>query len=200
MAKKKSKTAAANAARRKQGPTKRTDYKNGRPITAAAKKKAKRTSSGSGKRTGGRQSSNPGGSSMVKKTRASAAAGSQKYIGASRNKVTKRLSQKRVDTMQQKAQERNKAGVTVKGRQRAGQAFKKKYQSIEKEYKNLGMKPDKKWLRAKAHEAAIKSSKRAGSHMARTYAKAQARKIGIKSKRGQTAFAQGYVNAAIKQA
>lgn len=36
----KSRTAAANAARRKQGPTKQTDYKRGRPVTAAAKKKA----------------------------------------------------------------------------------------------------------------------------------------------------------------
>lgn len=46
MAAKKSRTAAANAARRKQGPTKATDYKNGRPITAGAKKKA----SGGGKK------------------------------------------------------------------------------------------------------------------------------------------------------
>jgi hypothetical protein len=41
--KNKSRTAAANAARRKQGPTKGTDYKNGRAITKAAK--AKRASS-----------------------------------------------------------------------------------------------------------------------------------------------------------
>jgi hypothetical protein len=40
--KKKSRTAAANAARRKQGPTKGTDYKNGRAVTAAAKAKRKK--------------------------------------------------------------------------------------------------------------------------------------------------------------
>ena len=44
----KSRTAAANAARRKQGPTKGTDYKNGRPVTAAAKAKRKKKKSSSG--------------------------------------------------------------------------------------------------------------------------------------------------------
>jgi hypothetical protein len=57
-------TAAANAARRKQGPTKKTDYKNGRPVTAAAKKK-RGASGGKGKSSGGgggagAGSSNPG--------------------------------------------------------------------------------------------------------------------------------------------
>lgn len=63
-------TAAANAARRKQGPTKRTDYKNGKAVTAAAKKKGgskSKSSGGGGGRAsggGGRSSStSPGGSS-----------------------------------------------------------------------------------------------------------------------------------------
>lgn len=64
----KSRTAAANAARRKQGPTKQTDYKNGRPVTAAAKKKAGGKSKGgasggsgsSGSAVGRKSSTNPG--------------------------------------------------------------------------------------------------------------------------------------------
>lgn len=206
--KNKSRTAAANAARRKQGPTKQTDYKNGRPVTAAAKKKSggkrQRTNPGGsgGGSTGGKTVSFAGGKSKGEVFHSKTLGKHVTVPGASNvrsskgHTVTKKLSEKQVMKIADKAMARNASGNVGAAKKKAGEAFKKEYKSIEKEYKDLGMKPEKQWLRSKAHTAAIKASPRAGKAMATTYAKGVARKIGIKSKAGQGQFAKGYVNAA----
>jgi hypothetical protein len=78
----------------------------------------------------------------------------------------------------------------------AGQAFKKKYETLRKINKGMGL--NKEWARREGHAAAIKASKTAGKSIARKYAMGIARRKYKMTKSGAKQFSAGYVNSILR--
>lgn len=74
-------------------------------------------------------------------------------------------------------------------RRKAGKAFKKAY----KESRSMGN--TKSFSRLQGHRAAMKRSPKAGSKLAGSFARGHAKRTGIKSKSGRTAYGRGYTRA-----
>jgi len=175
MAKKRSKkqTAAANSARRKQGPTKKTDYKNGRPVTAAAKKK-RGASGGKGKSSGGGGGAGAGSSNPGTK-QVTFAGGKSKGKAFYSKTMGKHVTVPGASSVRPAGGGSTRsAEVRAKQKKVAGAAFKQKYKQVTAELKDAGIKSsqwDKRAIRRHAQAAAVKANKRGGERMVKAYAK-----------------------------